>query len=348
LQRLTQIREQWNVKIFEQASDRFEELALEAFLYQYRLNPVYRAFVEALRVDPLGVKTLEKIPFLPVSFFKTALVQSTLPAAEKETLPREAGKAAATEELVFESSGTTGSIPSIHRVTDPGLYELSFERGFARQFGPAENWCILALLPSYLERKNSSLVYMASRLIAQTKHQSSGFYLHELNKLRYTLIELEQKKQPTLLLGVSFALLDLAVQYPMQLHHTQIIETGGMKGRGPELTREELHERLQQGFGLPAVYSEYGMTELLSQAWSKEKGSFETPPWMRVGIREEQDPLTVRFEGTGALNIIDLANIDSCCFIATEDNGIVSPSGQFEVRGRIDHAELRGCSLMTL
>jgi phenylacetate-coenzyme A ligase PaaK-like adenylate-forming protein len=194
LQRLTQIREQWNVKIFEQASDRFEELALEAFLYQYRLNPVYRAFVEALRVDPLGVKTLEKIPFLPVSFFKTALVQSTLPAAEKETLPREAGKAAATEELVFESSGTTGSIPSIHRVTDPGLYELSFERGFARQFGPAENWCILALLPSYLERKNSSLVYMASRLIAQTKHQSSGFYLHELNKLRDTLIELEQKK----------------------------------------------------------------------------------------------------------------------------------------------------------
>jgi hypothetical protein len=233
-------------------------------------------------------------------------------------------------------------------VTDPGLYELSFERGFARQFGPAENWCILALLPSYLERKNSSLVYMASRLIAQTKHQSSGFYLHELNKLRDTLIELEQKKQPTLLLGVSFALLDLAAQYPMQLQHTRVIETGGMKGRGHELTREELHERLQQGFGLPAVYSEYGMTELLSQAWSKEKGSFETPPWMRVGIREEQDPLTVRFEGTGALNIIDLANIDSCCFIATEDNGIVSPSGQFEVRGRIDHAELRGCSLMTL
>lgn len=337
MQRLTEIRAQWNVKIFEQTPDLFEMLALEAFSYQYQLNPVYRAFVDALGVDPAAVRSLLQIPFLPISFFKTARVLSAASKVESNTEP-----------LLFESSGTTQPIPSVHRVVDPSLYKSSFLQGFTREFGVPSQWCVLALLPSYLERKNSSLVYMASHLIELSGHEKSGFYLHELDKLRDTLLSLEQQQQPTLLLGVSFALLDFASHSPMPLRHTTLIETGGMKGRGPELTREELHERLQQAFTLPAVYAEYGMTELLSQGWSTGNGIFQAPPWMRVSVREEYDPLAVHAQGTGALNIIDLANIDSCCFIATEDCGFVHADGKFEVKGRIDFAALRGCSLMTV
>ncbi|MFM7645608.1 MAG: hypothetical protein ACKO41_02735 [Sphingomonadales bacterium] len=342
--RLTEIREQWNVKIFEQAQDSFEELALEAFWYQYRQNAIYCAFVDALRVDPARVSSLDKIPFLPISFFKTARVFSNppqRPLIDPQPTSQNQG-------LLFESSGTTGSTPSVHRVADPTLYQHSFLQGFKRQFGQPQQWCLLGLLPSYLERKTSSLVYMTDQLIKETGHPKSGFYLHDLQQLHHTLISLEQQQQPTLLLGVSFALLELAKQFPLPLNHTQIIETGGMKGRGPELTREELHERLQQAFGVTSIGAEYGMTELLSQGWSKEKGLFESPPWMRVGVRDEYDPLSVSWQGSGALCIIDLANIDSCCFIATEDSGLVFSNGIFEVRGRIDHAEWRGCSLMTL
>lgn len=347
MQRLTEIREQWNVKIFEQSQDHFEELALQAFWYQYQQNAVYRAFVDALRIDPLSVRSLENIPFLPISFFKTASVFANPPTRE---LSGSDSMVSSTESapLIFESSGTTGTVPSVHRVADPLLYQRSFELGFTRQFGPPQQWCLLGLLPSYLERKNSSLVYMASRLMEQSGHPQSGFYLHDLPQLHQTLIALEQQNQPTLLLGVSFALLGLADQFPLPLRHTTIIETGGMKGRGPELTREELHEKLQQAFSVTAIHSEYGMTELLSQAWSTSNGVFKSPPWMRVGVREEHDPLSISWHGSGALTIIDLANIDSCCFIATEDSGHVFTNGTFEVRGRIDHAEWRGCSLMTL
>ncbi len=360
MQRLTEIRAQWNVKIFDQTPGSFEELALEAFDYQYHQNSVYHAFVDALRIDPTRVSTLEKIPFLPISFFKTASVFSSPPptvsqGSDREETPNVAPlhyKSGAPDPspkpLIFESSGTTGTVPSVHQVADASLYEKSFMQGFTRQFGTPSNWCILALLPSYLERNNSSLVYMTNRLIEQSTHNKSGFYLHDLQTLHATLQQLEQQQQPTLLLGVSFALLDLARAFPLPLRHTTVIETGGMKGRGPELTREELHEILKQAFGVSAIGSEYGMTELLSQGWSTGTGLFETPPWMRVLVREEHDPLSVHREGTGALNIIDLANIDSCCFIATEDHGRVFTNGNFEVRGRLDQAEWRGCSLLTV
>lgn len=360
MQRLTEIREQWIVKIFEQTPEQFVALALDAFWYQYHQNPVYRSFVDALHIDIARVTTLEKIPFLPISFFKTAQVFSTRPPATPDVASNLADAPALTlsisaspavsapfEPLVFESSGTTGSVPSFHRVADPALYQNSFLRGFSRQFGPPENWCVLALLPSYLERKNSSLVYMTAHLIEKSGHSYSGFYLNDLHRLHDTLTQLEQQGQPTLLLGVSFALLELARQYPIPLRYTTLIETGGMKGRGPELTRQELHEIVKQAFDVAAVCSEYGMTELLSQGWSKEKGIFAPPPWMRVGVRETYDPLSVHWDGSGALNIIDLANIDSCCFIATEDSGLLYPDGTFEVIGRMDNAELRGCSLLT-
>ncbi|MFM8806177.1 MAG: hypothetical protein ACKOD1_02355 [Sphingomonadales bacterium] len=357
MQRLTEIRAQWNVKIFEQTPQQFEQLALEAFGYQYHQNPVYHAFVDALCVDPAQVNTLEKIPFLPISFFKTARVCSARPQPPVTELAGPCTDAPLTHKpdptvssfrsLLFESSGTTGSVPSVHQVTDVSLYEESFSKGFIRQFGPPAKWCILGLLPSYLERNNSSLVYMTHQLIEQSKHPQSGFYLHDLQELHDTLLQLEQQQQPTLLLGVSFALLELARSYPIPLRHTIVIETGGMKGRGPELTREELHQLLQHAFGVNTVYSEYGMTELLSQGWSTGNGIFQSPPWMRVVVREEHDPLATHLEGTGALNIVDLANIDSCCFIATEDYGQVFAHGNFEVRGRIDQAEWRGCNLMT-
>lgn len=340
MQRLNEIRAQWNVKIFEQAPASFEELALDAFAYQYTKNHVYRSFTDTLGIDPARVNSLEKIPFLPVSFFKSAQVSSKTDSQEDALTPEGL--------LRFESSGTTGSTPSIHLVHDPTLYQKSFQQGFAKAFGDPQQWCLVALLPSYLEREHSSLVYMTRHLIEQTNHPNSGFYLHDLEKLHHALTELEQKKQPTLLLGVSFALLEFAQQFPMALCHTQLIETGGMKGRGPELTREELHRKLQVAFGLSNICSEYGMTELFSQAWSSGKGIFESPPWMKVLVREEEDPLTIRTQGTGALNIIDLANIDSCCFIATEDIGQLQPNGHFEVRGRMDHAEWRGCSLLML
>jgi phenylacetate-coenzyme A ligase PaaK-like adenylate-forming protein len=360
LQRLTEIRAQWNVKIFEQTPDHFEQLALDAFWYQYHQNPIYRAFVEALGVDPAKVSTLEKIPFLPIGFFKTAQVVATpvhavnptselqVPGAIAPPTYESSADGLAQAPLLFESSGTTGSIPSVHQVADASLYIKSFRRGFVRQFGSPTDWCILALLPSYLERNSSSLVYMTKHLIEESKHPLSGFYLHDLQKLHSTLLQLEEQKQPTLLLGVSFALLDLAHAFPIGLDSTLVIETGGMKGRGPELTREELHEILKKAFGLSTIGSEYGMTELLSQGWSKAAGLFESPPWMRVIVREENDPLAIHNEGTGALNIIDLANIDSCCFIATEDHGRVFANGTFEVRGRLDQAELRGCSLLTV
>jgi hypothetical protein len=270
---------------------------------------------------------------------------------------------------VFESSGTTHSVNSHHLIKDIGLYRQSFLKGFELYYGSPRNWCIIALLPSYLERKNSSLVFMVDELIRQTRHSQSGFYLYEHPKLYNTLKQLENQKQKTLFIGVSFALLDFAEQYSLPLKHTVIMETGGMKGRKEEIVRDELHQLLKGKFEVDAIHSEYGMTELLSQAYSKKSGIFQTPPWMKVLIRDEEDPLNVGDASsgsgskkdyrltthgsrltsvTGAINIIDLANVYSCSFVATDDAGKLYADGSFEVLGRIDDSDVRGCSLMAL
>jgi phenylacetate-coenzyme A ligase PaaK-like adenylate-forming protein len=321
---------QWNHKIFDSAGADFDALALELFRYQYARNPVYKAFVMALKVDPMSVERLEQVPFLPIRFFKSHDVKSC------EFDP----------ETVFESSGTTGSINSKHYIKDVALYEESFTRGFERVYGPIHEWCIIGLLPSYLEKGNSSLVYMTQRLIEKSGHPHSGFYLNEFEQLSSVLAALEKAKQKTLLLGVTYALLDFAERYPQRLQYTTVMETGGMKGRRVEMIRPEVHALLQQAFQVEAVHSEYGMTELLSQAWSKGNGIFSCPPWMRILIRDEEDPFLVKQRGSGIINIIDLANIHSCSFIATDDVGRIGNDGQFEVLGRVDGSDLRGCSLL--
>jgi len=322
---------QWKDKIFNANAEQFETLAIDIFHYQYGNNPVYREYAKLLRVQPGEVKKLDNIPFLPIRFFKSQLVQS----------------GDFTAETIFESSGTTGMERSRHFIKDLSLYQESFLRGFEIFYGLVTNYCILGLLPSYLERKNSSLAYMVDRLIRFSLHPSSGFYLDEWERLFHTIEELESKKQKTLLIGVSFALLDFAEKHPLELNHTTIIETGGMKGRRREMIREELHSALKEKFGPAEIHAEYGMTELLTQAWSRGSGRFQTPPWMKVMARDEEDPQMVREKGSGVLNIIDLANIHSCSFIGTDDAGRIWDDS-FEVLGRIDNTDLRGCSLLVI
>lgn len=322
----------------------FRDTALEVFRFQAAANHVYREFIHGIGVDPTKVSELEQIPFLPVEFFRTHRVLCE---------PGESGGTSGPGEpaLVFESSGTTGVEPSRHHVSDPLLYRESFTKGFTGFYGDPGQFCILALLPSYLERSDSSLVYMMDRLIAMSGHPESGFYLDQLEELAGMLDRRNRDRHPTLLLGVSFALLDLAEQHPMELgDHIIVMETGGMKGRRREMIRSELHGILCNAFGTRSIHSEYGMTELLSQAYSSGAGLFRCPPWMRVVIRDPNDPLTIlrRSPGTisGGINIIDLANLYSCSFIATGDLGVLYPDGSFEVRGRFDHADVRGCNLM--
>lgn len=327
------MKSQWNDKIFNIFPGSFEGLALEIFRFQYTRNPVYRDYVNALGINVSGVHSVVEIPFLPIRFFKSHRVQADVfePAA------------------VFESSGTTGSVSSRHFVRDTGLYRESFNRAFRLFYGEPSDLCIIGLLPSYLERQHSSLVYMVNELVLQSGHPDSGFYLDEWEKLAGVLEALERKKQKTLLIGVTFALLDFAERYPMQMQHTVVMETGGMKGRREELVRQEVHERLRGSFGLANVHSEYGMTELLSQAYSHGEGVFHCPPWMKVMVRDEEDPLTIHtVPARGAINVIDLANIHSCSFIATDDAGSVYDDGSFHVLGRLDHSDLRGCSLLTV
>ncbi|MBS1655198.1 MAG: acyl transferase [Bacteroidetes bacterium] len=323
---------QWNHKIFEVKGQDFESLAIEVFHFQYSNNPLYRSYVDALHVVPQEVTSVVKIPFLPISFFKSGSVQTT------SFIP----------EIVFESSGTTQMTPSRHLVKDLSIYKESFTRGFEMFYGPASGYCVLGLLPSYLERKGSSLVLMVDELIRQSSHPQSGFYLNEWEILYHTLLQLQQEQQQVLLIGVTFGLLDFAEKYALPLSNTIIMETGGMKGRRKEMIREEVHSVLKERFSITSIHSEYGMTELLSQAYSKGNGIFETPPWMKVLVRDDEDPLLVKTEGAGVINVIDLANIYSCSFIATEDAGRVYTNGSFEVLGRIDNSDLRGCSLMVL
>jgi len=321
-------------KIFNiQTPEDFKQVAFSVFRHQFENNKVYRSFCDLLYIHPSDIHTLEDIPFLPIEFFKSKKIISSLEEVQE----------------VFTSSGTTGSVTSKHHVTDIEFYKESYLKGFAHFYGNIEDYAVLALLPNYLERKGSSLVYMVADLIQRSKNKKSGFYLNNIEELARKLIKIDQKGQKTLLIGVSFALMDLIEKCQFELKNTIIMETGGMKGRRKELVRNELHALLQQGFGVKNIHSEYGMTELLSQGYSNGNGVFETPPWMKVITRDPEDALSIQKNGkTGGINIIDLANYNSCAFIATQDLGKVHQNGTFEIIGRFDNSDIRGCNLLVL
>lgn len=311
----------------------FNAMALNVFKFQFENNTVYRSFCDLLYKNPSDVKRIEDIPFLPIQFFKSHEVVSDSNSAE----------------IVFTSSGTTGSMTSKHYVTHLKLYEQSFKQGFEEAYGNIEDYVVLALLPSYLEREGSSLIYMVEQLIKDSKQPESGFYLHNLSELKDTLIRLDSQHKKVLLIGVSYALLDLVETYTFQLKNTIVMETGGMKGKRKELIKEELHSILKNGFGVEHIHSEYGMTELLSQAYSKGNGVFECPKWMKILTRDTEDALSILPHGkNGGINVIDLANLNSCAFIATQDLGKVHANAQFEIIGRFDNSDIRGCNLMVL
>lgn len=321
-------------RIFNITSDRqFEILALDIFRYQFEQNSTYRSFCDLLYIHPSDVRQLRDIPFLPIEFFKSRDIRST----------------EAPIQTTFTSSGTTGAITSKHHVADLKLYEQSFKTAFKAQYGAIEEYVILALLPSYLERSGSSLIYMTDALIKESKHPDSGFYLNDHFALSKKIKALETAGTKILLIGVSFALLDLVENFSFTLKNTIVMETGGMKGRRKEMIRPELHDHLRKGFGVSDIHSEYGMTELFSQAYSKGNGLFQCPPWMKVCARDTEDALSLYSDSTtGGLNIIDLANLDSCAFIATQDLGKVFKNGSFTVAGRFDNSDIRGCNLMAL
>ncbi|MCZ4407967.1 acyl transferase [Cryomorphaceae bacterium 1068] len=318
-------------KIFEINSEQaFNERCLEVFQFQARENAVYRQYMALLGVNAEEVNRVEDIPFLPIELFKSHKITS----GESDG-----------EALIFSSSGTTGTATSKHYVYRPETYEQSFLQAFQQFYGSPSEYRILALLPSYLERTGSSLIYMVDRLIRDSQHADSGFFLADFDRLRAILATESERK--TLLIGVSFGLLDFIEEEGTALQNTIVMETGGMKGRRKEMTREELHAELKAGFSVDTIHSEYGMTELLSQAYSKGNGIFNCPPWMKVLVRDTNDPLTILPAGSsGGVNVIDLANLYSCSFIATSDLGKTHPDGSFEILGRFDYSDLRGCNLM--
>jgi len=309
----------------------FSETALQVFRFQAKNCAVYREFITNLKVDIDGVDCVEKIPFLPISFFKSHEVLSSSDKVQ----------------VTFTSSGTTGMINSRHLVTDVSWYEESFRRAFDLFYGDIRDYCVLALLPSYLEREGSSLIYMAEDLVKRSENPDSGFYLYNHDDLFAQLKRQQEAKKPTLLIGVTFALLDFVEQYLIDFPELIVMETGGMKGRRKEMIREELHQTLCKGFGVNAIHSEYGMTELLSQAYSNGSGIFNCPPWMKIITRDTNDPMTLLDnDKTGGINVIDLANINSCSFIATQDLGRIYQDGSFEALGRFDNSDIRGCNLL--
>lgn len=311
----------------------FAKLALKVFRFQYENNKVYREFCDYLKTNPQEVKTISQIPFLPIQFFKSHPILSSAEPIQE----------------TFTSSGTTGMITSKHLVTDISIYEQSYRKAFSAFYGNIEDYTILALLPSYLERSGSSLIYMITDLIELSNNEHSNFYLHNYDALISKLIDLDNAGHNVILIGVTYALLDLIEKQKFTLKNTIIMETGGMKGKRKEIIREELHTALSSGFNVKNIHSEYGMTELLSQAYSFGNGIFECPPWMHVLIRDTEDALTHVSNGkTGGINIIDLANINSCSFIATQDLGKKFQNGTFEVLGRFDNSDIRGCNLMVL
>lgn len=320
--------------IFSISRVNFEEEALKVFAYQAENNLVYKQFIQYLKINPNQVQQLEQIPFLPIEFFKNQKIVSQDFEAQ----------------AIFESSGTTGQIRSQHFVKDLDFYQKVSQHIFESFYGNLSDYHILALLPSYLERGSSSLVFMVNDFIQKSQSEYSGFYLDNLEELALTLKKLQsQPEQKVLLIGVTFALLDLAEQYPMNLSNTIVMETGGMKGRRKEMLRAEVHDILKSAFQLEYIHSEYGMTELLSQAYSRKEEVFRSPPWMKVLLREIEDPLQIDSNlKSGVMNIIDLANIDSCAFIATQDLGQMIGENQFKIIGRVDSSDIRGCNLMVL
>jgi phenylacetate-coenzyme A ligase PaaK-like adenylate-forming protein len=309
----------------------FEKMALDVFRYQSANNPVYAEYVKGLNIDRDKVSNILQIPFLPVELFKTNKILTGDNNFER----------------IFTSSGTTGSEESKHYIKNISLYEKVFSETFSSFYGDTSEYTILALLPSYLERKDSSLIYMMERLIDMTNSSESGFYLYEYEKLFSMLNNLQKKRKKTLLFGVSYALLDFSEQYKINFPELIVMETGGMKGKRKELIREEFHELLCKAFGVKTIHSEYGMTELVSQAYSFGNGIFKSPKWMRILVREPDDPLVTGIKNSsGGINIIDLANIDSCAVLATQDLGKVYDDNSFEVIGRFDFSDVRGCNLM--
>lgn len=314
------------------AGKEFNDLAVKIFHFQFEENPVFHAYVSQLNIDHRSIDNIIDIPFLPIEFFR-----------DHEVICGKPGDC----EKVFFSSGTTGSVPGRHFVSDLSIYRQSFIDGFRLFYGDPMDWCILALLPGYLERPDSSLVYMMDHLIDQSRPNGSGFFLENREGLAGILASTGSNRRKVLLLGVTYALLDLAEEYELDMPEVVVMETGGMKGRRREMVRDEVHAILCKAFGVKAIHSEYGMTELLSQAYSKGEGYFRTPPWMKVMIRDINDPFTFLPLGkTGGINVIDLANFNSCCFVETMDLGRCNPDGTFEVLGRFDSSDTRGCNLM--
>lgn len=311
--------------------DDFNSVCLQVFAYQAEHCEVYRKYIANLRVQPETITEVSQIPYLPISFFKSHQILSTV------TEPQ----------IVFSSSGTTGMVQSKHFVTDLSLYEESFNKAFDLFYGPAEELCILALLPSYLEREGSSLIYMIDALLKRSGHPDSGYFLHNHAELFRNLENQKSNNQKTVLIGVTYALLDFLEQFKISFPNLIVMETGGMKGKRKEMVREELHQILTEGFGVTSIHSEYGMTELLSQGYSKGSGIFECPPWMQITLRDTNDPLSLIDSGrTGGINVIDLANLNSCSFIASQDLGRIDSKGHFEVLGRFDNSDIRGCNLL--
>jgi len=309
----------------------FEEEALRVFHYQAKECSVYKKFIKLLGIDSDDIHAIKDIPFLPIQFFKSHSIISGNSSVEE----------------TFLSSGTTGTNQSRHLVTNVSLYEKSYLKAFQQFYGEVNDYTVLALLPSYLERNGSSLIYMVEDLIKKSNNPNSGFYLHNHLELFEKLQEQEKKKKKTILIGVSFALLDFIEQFTCSLKHTIVMETGGMKGKRKEMIREELHAELKKGFGVDCIHSEYGMTELLSQAYFNDSQKFNCPPWMKILIRDTEDALSLlSTEKSGGINVIDLANINSCSFIATQDLGKVYSNGQFDVLGRFDNSDIRGCNLL--
>lgn len=313
--------------------EQFNKIALQILNYQYQNNIVYRNYTEKLNIDILQIKHFNDIPFLPIDFFKTHNIKSS----KKEI------------QAIFKSSGTAGTSRSKHYISDLKVYEKSFLKTFNIFYGKPENYTFLALLPSYSEQGNSSLIYMIEKLMQHSGNPHNGFYLYNHDELFSKLNFLEKKKQKTILIGVSFALLDFFEEYRLKLKNTIIIETGGMKGRKKEIVREELHKIIKFASGLKNLHSEYGMTELLSQAYAKTENNYKTPPWMKILIRDADDPFSYLPQGkSGGINIIDLANIYSCSFIETKDLGKLHKDSSFEVLGRFDNSDIRGCNLMVI